>query len=125
MTIGDRQLHLRNLDTYAYEVASLHREDDDEDDQGDVPEELDATLEWARAWVCVLQQSLPWPFRDILLYRELDTRPAHRILYCCAAAPPRRLRRGSPRWSTSTRTTTSAPASSPPTVPRTPPLVAT
>ena len=94
VTIGDRRLHPRDLDAYAaiaFELAGLGEGDDDgfddEDDdegQGEVPGELDAALEWARAGVCVLQQSLPWPFRDVLLYSELDNRPAHRILFAYA-----------------------------------------
>ncbi|MFI6448546.1 hypothetical protein [Kitasatospora sp. NPDC050543] len=108
VTIGDRRLHPRDLDAYAtiaYEVAGLHQEDDedgfdDEDDQGEVPGKLDAALEWARAGVCVLQQSLPWPFRDVLLYSELDNRPAHRILFACADLLRRRDPKAAAPWFT-------------------------
>ncbi len=94
---------VRPLDTYAtiaYEVAGL-RQEDDEDDQGDVPSrELGAALEWAHAGVCVLQQSLPWPFTDVLLYGELDNRPAHRILYCYADLLRRRAPKAAAVWFT-------------------------
>ncbi|MGW4894750.1 hypothetical protein ACWEQL_21145 [Kitasatospora sp. NPDC004240] len=65
-----------------------------------MPGELDAALEWARAGVCVLQQSLPWPFRDVLLYGELDNRPAHRILYCYADLLRRRDPKAAAPWFT-------------------------
>ncbi|MGW2543155.1 hypothetical protein ACWC5I_20335 [Kitasatospora sp. NPDC001574] len=102
VTIGDRRLHPRDLDAYAtiaYEVAGLHQ-DDDEDNQGEVPGELDAALEWARAGVCVLQQSLPWPFTDVLLYSELDNRPAHRILFAYADLLRRRDPKAAAGWFT-------------------------
>ncbi|MFF7993378.1 hypothetical protein ACFZDG_26725 [Kitasatospora xanthocidica] len=43
--------------------------------------------------------SLPWPFRDILLYGELDNRPAHRVLYAYAGL----LRRHDPDGSRDSR----------------------
>ncbi|MFD5083426.1 hypothetical protein ACFWOG_12405 [Kitasatospora sp. NPDC058406] len=107
VAIGDRRLHPRDLDAYAtiaYEVAGLRQDGedgfDDEDDQGEVPGELDAALEWARAGVCVLQQSLPWPFTDVLLYGELDNRPAHCILYCYADLLRRRDPKAAAVWFT-------------------------
>ncbi|WP_327072086.1 hypothetical protein OG196_42860 [Kitasatospora purpeofusca] len=108
VTIGDRRLHPRDLDAYAtiaYEVAGLRQDDeggfDDEDDHEDgVPGELDAALEWARAGVCVLQQSLPWPFTDVLLYGELDNRPAHRILFAYADLLRRRDPKAAAVWFT-------------------------
>ncbi|MFD6691046.1 hypothetical protein ACFWEV_34905 [Streptomyces bacillaris] len=86
VTIGGHRLHPRCLDDYstiAYQLAGL---DSEEEDDGDAPPpgDLNAALEWARAGVCVLQQSLPFPFRDVLSYGELDNRPAHRILYAYA-----------------------------------------
>ncbi|MDH6538476.1 hypothetical protein [Streptomyces sp. SPB4] len=41
-------------------------------------------LAWAAAGVCVLQQSLPHPFRDVLRYADTDNRPAHRVLFAYA-----------------------------------------
>ncbi|CAM5468224.1 hypothetical protein [Streptomyces avidinii] len=45
----------------------------------------DEALAWAAAGVCVLQQSLPQPFHDVLLYGDTDNRPAHRILFAYAS----------------------------------------
>ncbi|MFE2729356.1 hypothetical protein [Kitasatospora sp. NPDC059327] len=105
VTIGDRRLHPRDLDAYAtiaFEVAGLDRDVEGgfDDDQGEVPGELDAALEWARAGVCVLQQSLPWPFTDVLLYTELDNRPAHRILFTYADLLRRRDPKAAAAWFT-------------------------
>ncbi|MFD7736276.1 hypothetical protein ACFV6F_38590 [Kitasatospora phosalacinea] len=107
VTIGDRVLHPRDLDAYAtiaYELAGLREDDgfgDDEDGLGDVdPEGLDAALEWARAGVCVLQQSLPFPFTDVLLYSELDNRPAHRVLFAYADLLRRRDAKAAEAWFT-------------------------
>ncbi|MEU1510190.1 hypothetical protein [Kitasatospora sp. NPDC005748] len=75
--------------------------DEDEGDLGDVdPDALDVALEWARAGVCVPQQSLPWPSTDALLYSELDNRPTHRILYCYADLLRRRDPKASAAWFT-------------------------
>ncbi|MFD8782515.1 hypothetical protein [Kitasatospora sp. NPDC059599] len=108
VTISDRQLRPRDLVAYAtiaYELAGLREGDgdfgDNEDDQGDVdPEGLDAALEWARAGVCVLQQSLPFPFTDVLLYSELDNRPAHRLLFAYADLLRRRDPKAAALWFT-------------------------
>ncbi|GAA2753436.1 hypothetical protein [Kitasatospora cinereorecta] len=50
--------------------------------------------------MCVLQQSLPWPFRDVLLYSELDNPPAHRILYCQTDLLRRRDPKAAAAWFT-------------------------
>ncbi|WP_020123123.1 hypothetical protein [Streptomyces canus] len=75
MTIGGHRLHPRHLDAYtaiAYELADL-ADQDEEFDPDDVENEddfvrgdLDAALAWAAAGVSVVQQSLPYPFRDVL-----------------------------------------------------------
>lgn len=92
----------RCLDAYvtqAYQAAGLIESDDDPVHADIDPEDLDLALEWAAAGVCVLQQSLPWPFQDMLLYAELDNRPAHRILYAYAALLARRHpRKAAPWW---------------------------
>ena len=93
MTIGDRRLHPRDLDAYttiAHELADLADQDDDfdpndmETEAGLVRRDLEAGLAWAAAGVCVLQQSLPYPFRDVLPYGEIDNRPAHQLVYAHA-----------------------------------------
>ncbi|WP_128380445.1 hypothetical protein [Streptomyces cavernae] len=93
VTIGGRRLHPRDLDAYtaiAYELADL-ADQDEEFDPNDVESEdelvrgdLDAALAWAAAGVCVLQQSLPYPFRDVLPYGPIDNRPAHCLVYAYA-----------------------------------------
>ncbi|MDQ1052034.1 hypothetical protein [Streptomyces sp. V4I2] len=93
ITIGGRRLHPRDLDAYtviAYELADL-ADQDEEFDPNDVESEddlvrgdLEAALAWAAAGVCVLQQSLPYPFRDVLPYGPIDNRPAHRLVYAYA-----------------------------------------
>ncbi|MDT0485240.1 hypothetical protein [Streptomyces doebereineriae] len=94
VTIGGHRLHPRDLDAYtsiAYELADL-ADQDEEFDPNDVESkddlvrgDLDAGLGWAAAGVCVLQQSLPYPFRDVLPYGCLDNRPAHRLVYAYAS----------------------------------------
>ncbi len=106
--IDGERLHPRDLDAYAriaYELAGVRDGEDDfaddEDDLVDVdPEGLDVALEWARAGVCVLQQSLPFPFTDVLLYSELDNRPAHRILFAYADLLRRRDPEAAAAWFT-------------------------
>ncbi|GHA49622.1 hypothetical protein GCM10010329_84780 [Streptomyces spiroverticillatus] len=34
--------------------------------------------------MCVLQQSLPYPFRDVLLSGDTDSRPGHRLVFAYA-----------------------------------------
>ncbi|MGW1159327.1 hypothetical protein [Streptomyces sp. NPDC002519] len=93
VTIAGRRLHPRDLDAYttiAYELADL-ADQDDEFDPNDVESpadlvrgDLEAGLAWAAAGICVLQQSLPYPFKDVLPYGEVDNRPAHRAVYAYA-----------------------------------------
>ncbi|MFI1652167.1 MULTISPECIES: hypothetical protein [Streptomyces] len=93
VTIGGHRLHPRDLDTYAtlaYDYAGLAEEDDLSDTDhttglDDLTGDLDTALAWAAAGVCVLQQSLPHPFHDVLLYGDTDNRPAHRILFAYAS----------------------------------------
>ncbi|MFD0351989.1 hypothetical protein ACFQ0M_49235 [Kitasatospora aburaviensis] len=131
VTIDGQVLHPRDLDAYAtiaYEVAGLHQGDedgfDDEDDQDEVPGDLDLALEWARAGG--VSSSSPYPGRSATSCCTASwttvppTASSTATPTCCAAATRRRPRPGSPRWSTSTRTTTWVPGSSPPTVPSTP-----
>ncbi|MEV0494469.1 hypothetical protein [Streptomyces atratus] len=87
VTIGGRLLHPRDLDSYAtfaYEYAGLEDEGDFTDAENGTGD-LTTALAWAAAGVCVLQQSLPYPFRDVLLYGDTDNRPAHRILFAYAS----------------------------------------
>lgn len=88
VSLDGRRLHPRDLDAYcaiAYDIAGLHQ-DDDVDDEGPVTAtgDLDTALSWAAAGVCVLQQSLTYPFTDVLPWGDIDNRPAHRILYAYA-----------------------------------------
>ena len=94
VTIAGRLLHPRCLDAYvsiAYNLADLRDEDDGVDAEACSPGldvvagDLDAALEWAGAGVCVLQQSMPFPFRDVLPYGEIDNRSAHRVLFAYAS----------------------------------------
>ncbi|MDK1476940.1 hypothetical protein QNO07_26680 [Streptomyces sp. 549] len=93
VTLAGRRLHPRDLDAYtttAYELAGFADQGDafdptDLDSEADlVGGDLEAALPWAAAAVCVLQQSLPYPFRDVLLYGDVANRPAHRALYAYA-----------------------------------------
>ncbi|MEU1630264.1 hypothetical protein ABZ746_34190 [Streptomyces sp. NPDC020096] len=94
VAIGGHHLHPRCLDAYttiAYDYAGLEDDDDFEDAEEGKPGidhvtgDLDTALAWAAAGVCVLQQSLPHPFRDVLPYGETDNRAAHRILFAYAS----------------------------------------
>ncbi|MEU2159103.1 hypothetical protein ABZ532_29540 [Streptomyces sp. NPDC019396] len=92
VAIAGRSQHPRDLDAYtaiAYELADL-ADQDDEFDPNDVESpadlvrgDLEAGLAWASGGVCVLQP-LPYPFKDVLPYGELDNRPAHRVVYAYA-----------------------------------------
>lgn len=92
--IGGHRLHPRDLDAYttlAWNYADLSGDDDFLDAEAgtggltEVPGDLTTALAWAAAGVCVLQQSLPYPFGDILLHGDNDNRPAHRIVYAYAS----------------------------------------
>jgi hypothetical protein len=98
--VAGRLIVPRCLDAYvmeAYVAAGLgDGEDPAEADIDD--EDLDEALAWAEAGVCVLQQSLPWPFTDCLPYSELDNRPTHRVLYAYASLLGRRHPRKAMPW---------------------------
>ncbi len=86
--IAGEMVHPRCLDAYteiAYGIAGTLHDDPDialtEEDRA----VLSGALQWAEAGVCVLQQSLPFPFVDCLNYRELDNRPAHRVIHAYAS----------------------------------------
>lgn len=90
----------RCLDAYvmqAYAAAGVSSPEDD-DDVEISSEDLDEALEWAVAGVCVLQLSLPWPFLDVLLWGQVDNRPAHRIMYAYASLLARRHPRKAAAW---------------------------
>jgi hypothetical protein len=97
--IAGRTIMPRCLDAYvmqAYAEAGLGGDDDPA--EADLDDDLDEALAWAEAGVCVLQQSLPWPFTSCLTYSELDNRPAHRILYAYASLLGRRHPRQAAPW---------------------------
>jgi hypothetical protein len=92
VTVEGFRINPRCLDDYttiAYQYASRAGWADPEDGGDDDPDVespvFNTALEWAAAGVCVLQQSLPWPFMDCLPYAVIDNRPAHRILYAYAS----------------------------------------
>ncbi|MEN3308961.1 MAG: hypothetical protein V7603_5163 [Micromonosporaceae bacterium] len=96
--VGGVMIVPRCLDDYvvqAYRAADL---DDDPDADPEVCGDLDAALDWAQAGICVLQQSLPWPFFDVLPYGQLDNRPAHRLLYAYAMLLRHRQPRKAGTW---------------------------
>lgn len=98
VTVGGHRINPRCLDDYtaiAYQTAEAAGWVDPEEDDGEAPSDrgaaLDvdpagfaAALDWAAAGICVLQESLPWPFMDCLPYAVIDNRPAHRLLYAHA-----------------------------------------
>lgn len=95
--IDGRLLHIRCLDAYtqlAYSSAGLH--DGEGIDEDGVPGDLEEALEWAEAGVWLIQQSLPFPFRDVLQYSPIDDRPAIRLIFAYASL----LRAKSPRKAT-------------------------
>ncbi|MEV6421659.1 hypothetical protein [Streptomyces sp. NPDC051662] len=95
--IDGRLLHLRCLDAYtelAYSTAGLHEGEDFAQDG--VPGDLLEALDWAEAGVWLIQQSLPFPFRDVLQYGAIDNRPAIRMVFAYATL----LRAKSPRKAT-------------------------
>lgn len=98
--VAGRMIMPRCLDAYvmeAYGAAGLGDGEDPVDADID-GQALDEALAWAEAGVCVLQQSLPWPFMDCLPYAELDNRPAHRVLYAYASLLSRRHPRKAALW---------------------------
>ncbi len=76
--------------SWSCELAALADKDDDfdpgslEDGADLIGGDPDAALSWATAGMCVLQQSLPYPFRGVLLYGDLDNRSAHRLVFAYA-----------------------------------------
>ncbi|MDQ1042148.1 hypothetical protein [Streptomyces sp. V4I2] len=109
VTIGGHLLHPRDFDAYtaiAYKLADLTDRDgdfdpDDLENEADlVRGDLEAALSWAAAGVCVLQQSLPYPFRDVLPYGDTDNRPAHRLVFAYASLLRLKNPRQSAAWFT-------------------------
>lgn len=107
VVIGGHRLHPRDLDAYttiAYQLADLADDDFDPaegENEADLAHgDLDAALSWAAAGVCVLQQSLPHPFRDVLPYGNTDNRPAHRVVYAYAHLLHLRQPREAAAWFT-------------------------
>ena len=98
--VAGRSIMPRCLDAYVMEAYAAAGLGDGEDPaNADLDDnDLDEALAWAEAGVCVLQQSLPWPFTDCLPYSELDNRPAHRILYAYASLLSRRHPRKAAPW---------------------------
>lgn len=96
----------RCLDDYsrrAWEVLEAIGYSDDDPDwelgaDVDSLEAHGAALEWAQAGVVVLQQSLPWPFVDVLPYSVNDNRPAHRVLYAYASILAMKSMRQAKPW---------------------------
>ncbi|OBK38608.1 hypothetical protein A5658_03555 [Mycobacterium sp. 1245111.1] len=105
-TVAGCGINPRCLDDYsvrAWEVlATIGYDDDDPDwELGADAESLEvhsAALEWAQAGVVVLQQSLPWPFVDVLPYSINDNRPAHRVLYAYASLLAMKSMRQAKPW---------------------------
>ncbi|MEU7802574.1 hypothetical protein AB0B10_25275 [Micromonospora arborensis] len=96
--VGGALIVPRCLDDYvmqAYRAADLG---DDPVASLGARADLDEALEWAQAGICVLQQSLPWPFVDVLRYALLDNRPAHRVLYAYATLLHHRQPRKAGSW---------------------------
>ncbi|MDV3133319.1 hypothetical protein [Mycobacterium sp. 29Ha] len=106
--IGGYRINPRCLDSYAstaWELAERAGMDPDaldtEDQLATAPKDaavFDAALDWARAGVVILQQSLPWPFTGVLAYDQLDNRPAHRVLYAYARLLKVRSKRHAQPW---------------------------
>ncbi|MEV6403978.1 hypothetical protein AB0M58_13670 [Streptomyces bobili] len=95
--IDGRLLHPRCLEAYADFAYSCAGLDEGEGiDEDGVPGDLEEALEWAEAGVWLIQQSLPFPFRDVLEYGPIDNRPAIRMLLAYATL----LRAKSPRKAT-------------------------
>jgi hypothetical protein len=90
----------RCLDAFADHAQHIAGPDAfDEHDPAPIdPAAAQEALQWARAGICVLQASLPWPFLDFLLYSEIDNRPAHRILATYAQLLSHTNPREANRW---------------------------
>lgn len=90
--IGRHSINPRCLDDYvtlAYDlVASIGMHEDNPDWRlSSDPEEVavyEEALDWARAGVVLLQQSLPFPFTGVLPWDVNDNRPAHRAMFVYA-----------------------------------------
>lgn len=104
--VGGCPIDPRCLDDYvsqAYGLMETIGMDDDDPDwelQTNDPEAVEVyeeALDWARAGVVVLQQSLPWPFTGVLPM-NLDTRPAHRALLAYASLLAVKSRKRSKPW---------------------------
>lgn len=73
--------------------------DELEDPDADFPDDdLDEALAWAEAGVCVVQQSLPYPFIDCLPYGYLGNRPVHDCWFTYASLLSRRHPRKAATW---------------------------
>ncbi len=89
-TIGGFMFNPLALDHYVMQAYSFAESaglyyDEYMDNEDASPPEIQSpsyrdAMAWAEAGVCVLQQSLPWPFLDCLPSSVIDNRPAHRLL---------------------------------------------
>lgn len=98
-TIAGYTLVPRCLDAYAeiaWQIVGVDEADPDEDPPD--PDDLSAALAFAEAGVCVLQQSLPWPFLDVLSGLPMENRPALRVLGTYAELLAYRKPRIAGRW---------------------------
>lgn len=103
-SVAGYDINPRCLDDYvtvAYDLMATIGMDEDDPDWGlgRDPQSVavyEAALDWARAGVVLLQQSLPWPFTGVLPWAVNDNRPAHRAVFVyallLAARSPKRAK---------------------------------
>jgi hypothetical protein len=97
VTVDGYLLAPRSLDAYtmlANQFANIEPNSPDAHMDGDV----DYALAWTTAGVCVLQQSLPFPFNGVLRYAYTDHRSAHRLLFTHALLLRQRHPRKAAVW---------------------------
>lgn len=104
--ISGQYVNPRCLDDYvqhAWDLAETVGLDEEDPDPKLKPgpetaEVYRAALDWAQAGVVVLQQSLPWPFTEVLPWAINDNRPAHRALFAYAWLLAVRSKRQAKPW---------------------------
>lgn len=104
VTVGRYEIEGHQFARPVYELSAAGWVDPEEDHDwepaaGEVdPVRFATAIDWAAAGICVLQQSLPWPFMAVLPYAVADNRPAHRLLYAYALLTAHQHPRKAAKW---------------------------
>ena len=96
--IAGRWINPLCLDEFRFIVDSIVGDSLADPDLELPDDDFNDALAWAEAAVCVVQQSLPYPFIDCLPYGYLGNRPVHDCWFTYASLLSHRHPRKAARW---------------------------